>query len=392
MKIFKIIILVFGVILIINSAHAETLTFGAVLSLSGDFAKEGNYLKKGYELWLEEINQRGGLKVGNKYYKVEVIFKDDNSNPEKSKALVKSLCQEGIKLFLGPYGSDFVLSQAEVVEQCGGLMVQGGGAADILYRKGYKNIFGIYTVASKYMEDILKILKKKENKVMKIAILYPNRVFPITVAESTKELALKYGYKVSAYYKYEDLEEIDRIIEGLKNQTPDIIIGCGYYKDSVKIIKALHNLGIRPKALVMTVGPVISGLIVELKELAEGVISAVQWAPSLNYRDPLFGSTSQFNQKYLSKYHEAPNYISAGAATVGVIFTTAIQRAGNPSDISSIRKALLELNLETLFGKISFDQTGKVKSKEMVVVQIQKGKVKTVYPFKFAEAPLIYPK
>jgi len=55
---------------------------GASVCLTGRLAKEGNYVKDGYTLWMEEVNKKGGIKVGNDRYKVEIIFYDDKSDPQ----------------------------------------------------------------------------------------------------------------------------------------------------------------------------------------------------------------------------------------------------------------------------------------------------------------------
>ena len=56
-------------------AHTQEgkIRVGAAVSLTGRLAREGGYIKKGYETWAEWINGRGGIKVAGKPYKVEMI-------------------------------------------------------------------------------------------------------------------------------------------------------------------------------------------------------------------------------------------------------------------------------------------------------------------------------
>lgn len=56
-------------------------------------------------------------------------------------------------------------------------MVQGGAGADKLYTRGFKNLFGIYTVATEYMDDTLKMLRNKTPKPNTVAIVYSNDLF-----------------------------------------------------------------------------------------------------------------------------------------------------------------------------------------------------------------------
>src|ERR1051326_2166463 len=41
--------------------NSTPITIGASISLSGDFSDDGKALQKGYELWQEAVNNRGGL-------------------------------------------------------------------------------------------------------------------------------------------------------------------------------------------------------------------------------------------------------------------------------------------------------------------------------------------
>ena len=104
----------------------EKIQFGAALSLTGKLAKEGNLVKNGYELWKEVVNKKGGINIGGKKYLVEIIYYDDESDPNRAAKLIEKLITEDkVKLILGPYGSDSVFSTSAITEKYGALMVQG---------------------------------------------------------------------------------------------------------------------------------------------------------------------------------------------------------------------------------------------------------------------------
>src|SRR5919197_4965530 len=54
----------------------ETITIGASLPLTGDFSQPGGEAKRGYQIWSELVNQKGGL-LGKK---VKLIIRDDASD------------------------------------------------------------------------------------------------------------------------------------------------------------------------------------------------------------------------------------------------------------------------------------------------------------------------
>jgi branched-chain amino acid transport system substrate-binding protein len=64
----------------------DVITFGAALSLTGGTATEGRLVKEGYDFYVKHINEKGGIKVGDKTYKVAIKYYDDQSTPATSAA------------------------------------------------------------------------------------------------------------------------------------------------------------------------------------------------------------------------------------------------------------------------------------------------------------------
>jgi len=391
---FMIVILSLICLLAAPLFAADVIKFGAAISLTGKLAKEGNLVKMGYELWKETVNKKGGIKIGNKYYKVDIKYYDDESDPNRAAKLVEKLITEdGIKLILGPYGSESVFSTSAIAEKYGALMVQGGAGADKLYTRGFKNLFGVYTVATEYMDDTLKMLQNKTPKPNTVAIVYSNDIFSTQVAQGAKASAQKYGYKVVYYKDYpKGTQDLSTVIVEIKAKNPDILIGCGHFQDTVVIVKQSKDYKLNPKAIAFSVGPTLPDFVTALKGDAEYVFGSAQWTPVLKYKDPVFGSNANFVKAFKSKFRVEPNYHAAGGTTAAIIFQRAIEKAGSFTDINKIRQALLSFNEETLFGKIRFDSTGKVVGKGMPVIQILKGTQRTVYPDNVAETKPVYPK
>lgn len=393
----KKVVLFFAVFLVFSfssTVKADEITFGAALSLTGKLAKEGNLVKNGYELWKEVANKKGGIKIGNKQYKVNIKYYDDESDPNRGAKLVEKLITEdNIKLILGPYGSESVFATSAITEKYGAIMVQGGAAADKLYTRGFKNLFGIYTVATDYMDDILEMMKNKSPKPETVAILYSNDLFSAQVAQGAKKSAEKYGYKVVLYKDYpKGTQDLSTVIVEMKGKNPDIILGCGHFQDTIVIVKQAKDYKVNPKAIGFSVGPALPDFVNSLKGDAEYILGAAQWTTTLKYKDPVFGSNTEFVKAFNLKYNSDPAYHAAGGAAAGVIFQRAIEKAGTATDLTKIRAALSSYNEETLYGKIKFDQTGKVIGKGMAVIQILNGAQKTVYPEAVSEAKAVYPK
>jgi branched-chain amino acid transport system substrate-binding protein len=91
-------------------AHAEdTLKVGVVAAMSGQSAKSGEAIVRGLSLAIDEINAGGGL-LGKK---VELLVRDDESNPAKGVIAARELVQrENVVAFFG--GLDTPVSMAIV--------------------------------------------------------------------------------------------------------------------------------------------------------------------------------------------------------------------------------------------------------------------------------------
>lgn len=373
------------------SFSQDILKLGAAVSFSGKYAKEGELLKRGYELWKDRVNSLGGIKVGNRRYKVEIVYYDDQSDPKTTAKLVEKLITEdGIRFILGPYGSSQVFASAGVVEKYGAIMVQGGGASSKIYKQGYRHIFGVFNTAPDYGRNLIELASSLSPEPRSVAIIYEKDIFSEDAARGALESAKKKGLKVVLFEGYpKGTQDLSSLMLKIRLKNPDVVIGAGHFKDSVLVIKQLKQFRINPKFVGLTVGPPVPAFVKALGKDAEYIFGPVQWSKSFRYKDPLFGSTEGFVKAYREKYGEDPEYHSAGGAAAALALQLAIEKAGS-LEIDKVREALLTMKEETFYGVIGFDKTGKIVTKPMAVIQIQGGKPVTVYPFK--EAQPVYPK
>ena len=73
---------------------------GSAISLTGKYSSNGVHTQNGYNMAVERINKMGGVKVGGKSYKFEIIYYDDESNPKRAAQLAERLIkQDGVQLY-----------------------------------------------------------------------------------------------------------------------------------------------------------------------------------------------------------------------------------------------------------------------------------------------------
>jgi len=93
----------------------DTIKIGVNAPLTGDIPKVGEGTKYASEMWLEDINKAGGLEVGGKKYKVEVVIEDNESKAESAtKANTKLITQDEVLAIVGPQSSKQAVPAGEI--------------------------------------------------------------------------------------------------------------------------------------------------------------------------------------------------------------------------------------------------------------------------------------
>ena len=131
-----------------QSAHAADKVYkiGAPLPLTGGLSPEGLRMKSGYDLWAEKQNAAGGIKVGNDFYKVEIIYSDYQSNtPRAVQSTELMITENKVDALFSPFGSGATKAASAVSEKYGVPMIAAQAASARVYDQGFQYLFGMYT-------------------------------------------------------------------------------------------------------------------------------------------------------------------------------------------------------------------------------------------------------
>jgi branched-chain amino acid transport system substrate-binding protein len=375
-----------------SGVEGGKLQIGAALSLTGSLAKEGALTKQGYQLCQEKVNQRGGVKVGDKKAKLAISYSDDKSEPDTAARLTDTFNDDGIKLILGPYGSPSTEAAAAAVERNGQVMVDSSGADDNIFTKGYKNIFAVLSPATDYVAVIVDSIMESANpKPKTAAMLSADDGFSETAAKGGVEAAEKAGLQVVAEESFpEHTTDVSSALTKVKGKNPDLILGSVHVEEGIAIVKQSKELGVQPQGFGETVAPPTPDFTKALGSSANGVVGSTQWTPEVKGRDEIFGTAKDYAADFKKRFGTDAEYHSAEAAAACLALVLAVEDSGS-ADPGKVRDSLASLNTESFFGPIKFDSTGKNVTKPMSAIQIQDGKVVTIYPEDQAQAELQWP-
>lgn len=375
-----------------EGATADTCTvrLGAATSETGSFSREGQWNKRGYEMWLDWVNEEhGGIRVGDQVCNAEIIFYDDESDPDTSARLYEKLINEDrVDFLLGPYSSGITMSASAIAEQYGVIMVEAHGASESLFTRGFSNLFAVLTPASYYTESALQALADAGAETVFIA--NRDETFSIAAADGAEQWIQENGMSLLGRETYPPDSDLTAIMTKARDLNPDVFVGSGHFNDSVLFVRMAQELGFAPKAMMLTVGPDSPEFVAELGADANYVMGDSQWDRSMAYEDEFFGSAADFAQRYYDLYNEWPPYQVASSAAAALALHLAIESAGS-LETDAVRQALQNLDVHTFYGPINFDQTGKNTAKPMVTIQVLDGVATVVAPADVAATDLVYP-
>lgn len=374
----------------------HVLTFGATISITGKTAKEGEYALDGYQIFVQTINERGGIQVGDTTYTLKLRYYDDQSEPQRTAQLYEKLITEDkVDFLLGPYGSAPTAAAAPIAEKYRIPLVAAHGSASQIYNQGYQYVVGIQTPAKNYLRGVIDAILLKDPRIQTIATLSEDDPFSQEVAEGAAAYAQVKGLEVvySAVYPA-TTQDVTPLLMEIKAYNPDILLGAGHLQEALLIVKQAKSLNLSPKAIGLSVGPSSPQFRENLRADANYILGATQWTPALRYQgDDIWQTPAAFAEAFKASYpnYKSVPYQAAESTAALIVFQQALEKAAT-IDRQQVRDAILGLDIVTFFGPIVFDERGVNSSKSMAVEQLQPdGKKYTVFPLEVAEKAILYP-
>jgi branched-chain amino acid transport system substrate-binding protein len=364
-------------------AHAQdTIKIGAPLPITGPLSPEATKLQNGMNLWVETANKAGGIEVGGKRMKVEIVPVDYQSNTSRAvQTAEKLITEDKVNFLFSPMGSGATKAASSVSEKYKVPTIAATASSEQVYDQGYSYLFGTFTPNQTLTEPLADLVTKKAPKVQKVAILARNDLFPLAIAQEMEKSAKKRNMNLVFFEKYAicTLDHASALSQ-IKALAPDWIFATGYMNDLILIKKQMGDLRIDAPVVTMIAGPAYKEFVEALGKGAENITSAAWWHPAVRYKGvDLFGTTENFNKLFNAKYGRDPDYGEASAAAAGAVLQLAIEKAGT-TDRKAVRDALANLDVTTFFGPIKFGPNGQVHTLQPPVFQIQNGTQVVILP------------
>ena len=372
----------------------DTIKFGAALSLTGSKATEGRLVKDGYDFYVKHINEKGGIPIKGKNYKVEIIYYDDESDPKTATRLTEKLIvEDGVKYLLGPYSSSATFPASTIAEKYKIPMVEAHGAATTIFDRGYKYLFATLNTVDQYTSGILQMASELKPRPKTIALINENALFPQLGMDGAAKQAKGLGMKVVYKEKYPSgTKDLSSMLAVIREKNPDILLAAGYTADMILLVKQANEMGVKPKMFGLLLGPTLPGFVKALGPAAEYILEPVQWSATMSWKDEVFGYTaSDYARLFKQDFGYEPDYHPPQSSAALLVYHHALQKTGLGATSQQVRDAIADTDIMTFYGRIKFSEDGKNIGKSMAVIQLQNGKPEVVYPKSAAQKKVIYP-
>jgi branched-chain amino acid transport system substrate-binding protein len=344
-----------------GASGTDTIKIGINAELTGDIPKVGEGTKYAAEMWLEDIDKAGGLDVGGKKYKVELVTEDNEAKGESAAAAnTKLITQDEVLVIVGPQASKQAVPAGEVANNLKTPMISPWSTnpnttlnRPWVFRTPFLDPFQGPVVANFVTE---------EYGFDKAAVLYDVASdYPKGLAEFFQK-AWEEAHGAGSVVAFESFTTKDTDFSAqltkIKESGAQFIFTPQYYNEVALIAQQAHELGWS--------APIVgsdSWGSAELMNLCgddcKGLFFSTHYAAA-----GATGATKEFIDRYNAKYGYVPDDVGALTWDSMLIVQKAIQDCGAitgdlAKDRQCVRDAMAKIkNFKGITGEMTFTEEG----------------------------------
>jgi len=235
------------------SAAAQTgepVKIGYCMSLTGGLGPNGRSALLAQKIWEEDTNSNGGL-LGRP---VKLIYEDDQTNPATVPGIYGRLLDvHKVELIIGPYGTNLQAPAVPIAMQRKKVFIGLLGTA-VNSTFNYPNYFSMSPngpeAKRSYTEGFLDVAVRQTPRPQTVAIVAADAEFGLNACEGARESTKGAGLTVVYDRRYPSATtDLVPVVRAIAETNPDLVIVCSYPPDSVGMVRAVNEVGFRPKMI-----------------------------------------------------------------------------------------------------------------------------------------------
>jgi len=389
-----------------QAQSGEPLKIGYGIAQTGGLAPNGKSALLAQKIWEGDINAKGGL-LGRP---VKLIYYDDQSNPATVPAIYQKLLDiDKVDTIIGGYGTNMLAAAMPVIIQKQKVLIGLFGLAvnaQFAYSKYFSMIPLGPTPKVSQTKGFFDIAIAQNPRPQTIAIVAADAEFSINGAEGARENAKTAGLKI-VYDKHYPPATTDfaPVVRAIQAANPDIVLILSYPPDSVGMIRAVNEIGYKPKMIGGgMLGLQATSIKMQLGPLLNGFVNFDYWLP-IKTMD--FPAVPEFLTRYQARaQHEGVDPLGYHIAPWGYSQLQVLQQAVEATkslDDDKLADYIRQSTLKTLIGDVKFGVQGEWAESRVLELQFQHikgndlGQFKdlstqvVIVPAQYKSGDLIYP-
>jgi branched-chain amino acid transport system substrate-binding protein len=366
---------------------SNDIVIGLTMGLTGWAAKGGRETLRGYEMWVRDINSRGGLLNRT----VRLVTYDDQCDGETARTYVEKLITvDQVDLLLGSYGEATIFTGAATAKKYDMIYLNAGASARSAYQEGNQYLFCTYSsTIDVIVQNTWDLLGSLGVKTAAIAnnddTAYGENCRAGMQTGAQRNNITIVSDELYAAYQITDAKSI---VSKEIQANPDALYVGTFYDDAILFVRAMKELNWYPKIFVATIGPSEP----EFKDVL-GADGEYICYPTMFESSFTWDGAQAFNAEHVLYYGNNASYHTAcGYATCQILekTVTATQTLEGPAHSAYLLNTTTP-NILTVIGNFKFDSTGINTIAGCATAQWLNGTRHIVWPAEFATTQVRYP-
>ena len=364
----------------------EPIKIGFSMAMTGGLGPNGQSALLAQKIWEEDVNAKGGL-LGRP---VKLIYYDDQTNPSTIPGIYSKLLDvDKVDLIIGGYGTNMLAPAMPLVMQRKKMFI-GLLGLGVNTEFNYPNYFVMIPSGPdpkpSFTKGFIDLALKQDPKPQTIAIVAADAEFARNAADGARENAKKVGLRIVYDRTYPPATtDFAPIVRAVQATNPDVFVICSYPPDSVGMVRAVNEIGFKPKMIgAGMVGLQNTSIKAQLGPLLNGFTNYDFWLPVPKMQFP---GVDELMQKYQAKAPGAGvdplGYYMAPQAYAQMQVLEQAVEATKSLDDDKLADHIRKTTFKTVLGDVKFGKGGEWA--ELRVLQVQFQNVKGNSPDQFKD-------
>jgi branched-chain amino acid transport system substrate-binding protein len=350
------------------AAAPEVIKIGHVAPLTGGIAHLGKDNENGARMAVDEINAAGGLKVGDKTYKLELVPEDDKADPKEGTLAAQKIVDAGVVAVVGHLNSGTSIPASKIYSDASVTQISPSATNPKYTEQGFKTTFRV--VANDNQQGaVLANFAANEMKAKTVAIIDDRTAYGQGLADVFERVAKEKGLKVTAReFTNDKATDFNAILTKVRATKPDVVMYGGMDATAGPMAKQMKQLGIKSRLLAGD--GVCSPEFIKLAGDAADLLTCSMAGEAVEK----LAKGEDFKARYKQKFNAEVQVYSPYSYDAVYVIAEAIKRAGK-ADRAAVTAVMPQTNYAGLTGQIQFDEKGDIKGGAISVFNVKDGKL-----------------